>query len=490
MTPNKTLTIAALNLALAGALAAPAAVHADNDRRGDYHEHDSQKDFGAMRDRLLDAQSMQLFGIKGALNSASTRSVDAATAEADPRVLVTVANSLRARVVSADPALGANIDMMTLWPIDHPTHLIVCNEQGPGHPGLQRVRLSDGKVDTILTGTSSCDPAHATPWGTVVFGEEAGSSGTLFEIMDPLHTTGVVYDRNAGTFRGADAANVTERPAVGHLSFEGVAVYPNGIVYYGDENRPAKGVAGGAYFKFVPSVPWTGGAPISNLDQSPLASGSVLGLRLGTRSGNTDFGQGSNTGRGAWVPVDNAYDGDLRTAAADLQLTGFYRPEDANADLKQLAKGNVRFCANNTGNEEDNRNWGETICVTDGSLDEAAANTAIPEVQRLVEGTKDFAMMDNIAYEPGRGNWIMHEDRDAVGMTGEGYPFNDSIWMCLEDGSDADTLSDGCLRIATLNDLNAESTGGLFDEQGGHYYFSVQHNVTGHGVILDVTGWR
>jgi hypothetical protein len=72
---------------------------------------------------------------------------------------------------------------------------------------------------------------------------------------------------------------------------------------------------------------------------------------------------------------------------------------------------------------------------------------------------------------------------------GDGYPFNDSIWMCLDDGEDVDFLSDGCVRIVTLNDLNAESTGGLFDASGKKYYFSVQHNVTGHGVILELSGY-
>lgn len=483
MNSRKAFAVHALSLALAGAMAIPALVYADND-------HDEGKDFGVFRDHQLKAHSMQLFGIVRPVDAASTQSVDAASAEADPLSMVTLARGLRAKVVASSADLGANIDMMTLWPAEHPTHLIVCNEQGTDKPGLQRVRLSDGLVETILTGTTSCDPAHTTPWGTVVFGEEAGSSGTLLEIIDPLHTTNVVYDRATGTFSGADAANVTERPAVGHLSFEGVAVYPNGVLYYGDENRPSRGTAGGAYFKFIPSMPWDGSAPISSLDESPLAAGTVYGLRLGKRSGNTDYGQGSNTGKGSWILVDNAYDADLRAAAATLKLTGYYRPEDANADLKELAKGNVRFCANNTGNEEDDQNWGETICVTDGSLAEATSNMATPEVQLFVTGTKDFAMMDNIAYQPGRGNWIMHEDRDAVGMSGEGYPFNDSVWMCLEDGADVDTLSDGCLRIITLNDLHAESTGGFFDDAGKHYYFSVQHNVTGHGTILDVTGWR
>jgi hypothetical protein len=46
------------------------------------------------------------------------------------------------------------------------------------------------------------------------------------------------------------------------------------------------------------------------------------------------------------------------------------------------------------------------------------------------------------------------------------------------------------VRIVTLNDLNAESTGGLFDGSGKSYYFSVQHDVTGHGVILELTGWK
>jgi secreted PhoX family phosphatase len=483
MNSYKHLSVAALGLTLAGILAIPAVAQADRD------DGDRGLDFGLLRDRLLEDNAEKLFGIERSVREASTDSIDAATAEANPLALVTLARGLRAKVVSASADLGANIDMMTLYPRRHPTHIIACNEQGATQPGLQRVRLSDGKVETILMGTISCDPAHTTPWGTVLFGEENGSSGTLLEIIDPLHTTGVMYDRVTGLMSGADAANVIERPALGHLSYEGVVTYPNGVIYYGDENRPGNGVGGGAYFKFIPTYPWMGGAPITKLDQSPLTSGSVYGLRLGKRSGGTDYGQGTETGQGTWIEVISAYDANLRAEAANLQLTGYYRPEDASADENALADGNVRLCANNTGNEESDRSWGNAICLTDGTLEEAVANTATPEVQLFVVGTPDFSMMDNIAYQPRAGKWIMHEDRDAVGISGGRYPFNNSIWMCLEDGGDADTLSDGCLRIVTLNDLNAESTGGFFDETGKHYYFSVQHNVTGHGVILDVTGW-
>ena len=449
-------------------------------------------DLGSFVEQQLFAKSMQLFGVVQPVATASTASVDATTAEADPTSLVTAAKGLTVNVVSAAADLGANIDMMALWPNDvNPTHIIACNEQGTSQPGVQLISLADGSVETILTGTSSCDPAHVTPWGTVIVAEEAGSSGSLLEIIDPLNTRGVVYDRVAHTFSGTDAGNVAYRSAVGHLSFEGVGIYPNGVMYYGDENRPGTGTAGGAYFKFIPSIPWTpGDAPITDLVDSPLADGQVFGLRLGKRSGNTDYGQGSELGKGVWVDLGSTDDANLRSLAAANKLTGFYRPEDLNADLKAMAEGKIRFCANNTGNEENDRNWGNTICITDGTLVEAITNAATPEAQMFINGSRTIAMMDNIAYQPGRGNWVIHEDRDAVGMSGDGYPFNNSIHLCLEDGADVNDQSDGCIRIVALNDLTAESTGGLFDASGKNYYFSVQHNVTGHGVILKLTGWK
>jgi hypothetical protein len=443
--------------------------------------------FGQFRDNQLDAHSEQLFGIVTPVAASSTESIDRTTANADPTALVTLAKGLHARVLSARPELAPNIDMMALWPNEsNPTHIIACNEEGTAQPGLLRIRLSDGAVETIVTGTTSCDPVKRTAWGTIIFGEETAPTGWLMELINPLNTTGVTFNRGAGTFSGGTGAtNLAVRPAVGRLAFEGLALLPNGVLYYGDENRPATGTGGGAYFKFIPTTPSSGGT-ITNLSQSPLVLGTVYGLRLGRRSGTLDYGQGTNTGLGFWVAIPGGGNNvDLRNAASTLKLTGYYRPEDAEVDPVALSQGKVRFCGNNTGNEGEDHNWGETICVTDGTLAQATANTSIPEVQYLVIGTADFAMMDNLAYQPGRGNWIIHEDGDGpeVGR-------NNDLWSCLDDGDDADSLSDGCLRIGTLNDLTAEWTGGTFDASGNHFYVSVQHNISGHGVILDITGWR
>jgi Alkaline phosphatase PhoX len=444
--------------------------------------------FGEFRDNQLEAHSQQLFGIVSAVGPSSRESISAGEALSDPTALVTLAKGLHARVLSASAALGPNIDMMALWPNDAtPTHIIACNEQGTTQPAVQRIQISNGQVETILTGMSSCDPAKRTAWGTVIVGEEVGNTGWLLEIINPLGTTNVAFNRTTGALTGANASNIATRPAVGRNAFEGLALYPNGLMYYGDENRPATGTAGGAYFKFIPTTPWVSGT-ITSLSQSPLAAGAVYGLRLGRRAGTLDYGQGTNTGKGFWVPIPAPSFGnnaDLRAFAAAQRLTGYYRPEDAEIDPVALDQGLVRFCGINTGNEGEDSNFGETICVTDGTLANAMTNISIPELQYLVIGTPDLAMMDNLAYQPGRGNWIIHEDGD-----GPDVGRNNDLWSCTDDGDDDDKLSDGCAKIGTLNDLTAEWTGGTFDRFGNHFYVSVQHNISGRGLILDITGWK
>jgi len=251
----------------------------------------------------------------------------------DETALATLANGLSARVVtkSTGGTAAPVIDMMALWPNDtNPTWLIACNEEGSGQVALQRIRISDGLAETIVnSGLVSCDPSHRTPWGTIVFAEENGTSGRLFELIDPLTTTGVSLVGGTPTCVSppADpgctgAGNIVERNAVGKLSFEGIAVYPNGVMYYGDENRPNLGTAGGAYFKFVSTCGPTNSCPTGSLPgadntaklaSSPLVSGSIFGLRLGKRDTtgpplvpDTDYGQGTQTGLGTWIPVPGA----------------------------------------------------------------------------------------------------------------------------------------------------------------------------------------
>lgn len=451
-------------------------------------------DVGQLHEQLVSTKASMLFGTAGILRASSRHSIDKGIAESDPTRLVTLAPGLKAKVIGAG-LMAHSVDQILLWPNDRsPTHLIFSNEQRKEDPGLQRLNLASGVVETILTGSHSSDLLRGTPWGTVLLGEEAGSDGRAFEIIDPLQTTDVVVKKD-GSLIGADAGNVAIRHSLGRLSYEGLGVLPSGVLYYGDENRPLEGKAGGAYFKFIPATPWTGGSPIASLDQSPLRAGRIYGLRLGKGKDNTDFGQASNTGLGTWVEVTDGamVDGkpiridDLRYAAAALKLTGYYRPEDMEVDRGALAAGRVRLVANNTGNESSGRNWGEAIVITDGTVAEALANSATPEVQYFILGNPGIAMLDNVAYQPGRGNWIMHEDGNGADLA---PPRNNDLWSCVDDGKDADGLADACGRIGTLNDPTAEWSGGVFDASGKHFFVSVEHNISGKGTILDITGWR
>src|SRR5262245_46720182 len=226
-------------------------------------------DFGSDRDRRLANASDDLFGVGKPVAASSTQSIDAATANADPTKLITLAKGLKARVVTTTS--GANTDMMAFWPDDvHPTHLINCNEQGTGAPGVQRIDLATGAVDTIVTGTTSCDPLRRTAWGTIVFGEEAGNSGQVYELIDPLHTTGVSLDRATGVFSGGtNPQNLVRRDGIGRLSFEGLGLLGNGVLYFTDELRPSNGRNGGSYYKFIPTTPYSGTSPITQLTDSP-----------------------------------------------------------------------------------------------------------------------------------------------------------------------------------------------------------------------------
>ena len=437
------------------------------------------EDWGLEQQTQLQNKSRPLFGVGQPLTQSLNVDLDQAQALADPAGVITVAKGLKVNVVTAGKA-APNLDQMVLWPKNDPQYIIACNEEGVSQPALQKIQLSNGDATTIATGINSCDPVRATPWGTVLFGEENGSVGAMYELIDPLTVVGATIKNVTGV---TSTPKIRRVNALGFLSYEGLGILPSGVTYYGDELSASNGAPGGAYYKFVPTTPWSGGDPITNLDQSPFSSGTVYGLRVGQGS---NFGQGFAYGIGTWQLLTSTPGQQLRPLATTAKLTGYYRPEDLSLDEAALAAGNVRFCGNNTGRDSA-RYWGETICFTDGTVAGAISQNSGPQVQLLVQGSSQLNMADNIAYQPGRGNWVIEED----GSTGDFIDGsrNNDIWDCLDDGADDNTLSDGCIRIASLNDLDAESTGGFFDSTGAHYYVSIQHNSSGFGTILDITGW-
>jgi secreted PhoX family phosphatase len=372
--------------------------------------------------------------------------------------------------------LYQNADMIAFWPNDEkPEWALVCIENGPAVPGVQRVKLrlpNKGRVETLLSGTIACDGIRRTPWNTIVATEET-SDGNAIEIYDPIGTDGVSFNRATGVATGADAANVVARPALGRFAWEGLEILPDGTVYGGDELRPENDVDGGAVFRFVssqkPAQPLSPAtiATLSNsanAAQSPLAAGTLEALRVGGTG--TLYGQGNQRGLGKWIgPVAPAT---ARASAATLKATGYYRPEDLHLDPIAWAKGVVKFCWANTG-VSSVQNWGEVLCA-----EETAAG---PVVQTFWEGNNLANQPDNLAFQPGTGNLYIIEDTPTV----NGTPAPGDIWACLPDGADDNLHTDGCVRVLSVRtgvpgvDIS-EPTGFIFDASGKRAYLNVQHS--------------
>ena len=473
-------------------------------------------DFGSfVQDQLRD-HSEQLFGLRHPLDKSALGPYTGA----DNTQAIQVADGLRVSLVSSSVASAA--DQIAFWPNDeHPTHVFLCDEE-TSTPAVQRVDLSgppSSNATTIVTGLSSCDPVRRTAWGTILVGEEAGNTGGLYEIIDPISITSAinVSDRGAGTT--TDPLHFVKRKAVGSLSFESLAVEEDGTIIYGDELAPSGGIAGGGVYKFVPAIPFTGAGPITVPAQSPLATGTVYGLRVAA-SKSSNWGQGAETGAGSWVQVNlqrmNVLDANmniiLRTAQALQRFTGYYRPEDMDIDPIAAKGGVLRACWANTGRKSHNdsslvENSGvesEVMCITENPPsvnDPTPVTGTIPTVERFITGSEERAMYDNVAFQPHTGNLVVLEDGPVETVT-TANPLvtelrGNDLWICLPDGADDDALTDGCVRFASIRDTSAEPTGFIFFGSGEEALVSIQHRSVNdslgagsHGALVKISGFK
>lgn len=465
-------------------------------------------DLGLAAQNHLKKHAEQYFGFDMPIGASESVTVPR-TPNQNALSLIKLAKGLNAQIVSRKVA--QNSDQMAFWPNDtKPTHIVTCIEdfRNPVDnvvgkypsgldkfgPSIQRVNLQTGAVETILRGMSSCDGIRRTPWNTIVVTEERDDGG-LYEILNPLTTTELtLVTRGASDTIDSAGATVTGkveyRGALGNLAWEGLDLNKQGVVYYGDEERPGTGGAdadGGSLFKFVPSVPWNGAA-VTDLSKSPLVTGNVYAYQAScqarTSSSFPQFGQGCEIGEGAWLKTDPAIG--LRFSASSYGATGFYRPEDGHFDPMYKGAG-VKFCWNNTGNSAA-QNYGETICLIDTNpvgtgevtVDNPGANAdlltyladsaeskgfAVAVANRVLEGDADLNQPDNLAFQPVTGNMYVIEDN----------PFGD-VWACLPDGKDRDIKADGCVKVLSVRDSSAEPTGFTFSGDGKTAYVQIQHS--------------
>jgi len=296
------------------------------------------------------------------------------------------------------------------------------------------IDLQTGQAKILVqnAGYRRLDGLEWTPWGTLLFGEEAGADGRVFEI---------VLEKNDLM----TAAAVIDRPAVGRMSHEGIHVDAQGNVYVGDE------LNGGAIFKFVPD------------NYGDLSSGTLYALNIADESAAPGVG----TGTAEWVALIPGQNGvvtsptvSARAAAAEASVTGYNRPED-----NQIIGEKLYFTATGTNN------------VYAVSLDGDPFVTEFVAAGVNVGNTVAFGLQDpdNLTADSAGNLYIVEDNTPA------------DIWVATPD-LNGDGRADSVHLFATLTSPGSEGTGIYFARtQPRAMFINVQHPTDGNDRTILIT---
>jgi hypothetical protein len=311
------------------------------------------------------------------------------------------------------------------------THEVRDNDERGGVVSVVDLQTGEAKVIAEDPSYDALDGIEWTPWGTILFAEEV-TDGRLFEI---------VLDKKDPT----TAAAVIDRPEVGRMAHEGIAVGSDGSVYVVDEFRGELEGFGGGIYKFVPDK------------YGDLSSGDLYALKV---TGPDALVHG--IGQGEWVgPIDPA---DARQSGTDFGGTGWNRPEDL-----QII-GNTLYAAITEGPRAGGAAElydGKVIAIDLTSL--VVSDFVKPGMNVPVEssGVTGFDNPDNLAKAP-NGDLIIVEDN-----------IPSDIWFATKDGN-KDGYAD-VVHFASLTDNCAEGTGIYFGKDPKMLFVNVQHSCVDDG---------
>ncbi len=329
------------------------------------------------------------------------------------------------------------------------------NDGGSGG-ALSVVDLRTGATKE-LTGRADWEALDGllwTPWQTLLFAEEVGSS-TRPDPDAPQATSGLLYEVKLVSRDPTTMESVTVRPLLGALAHEGIETDAEGNVYVIDEDRR------GSIYKFVPE------------SYGDLSSGQLYALKVDN---------GAKTGPAQWVALDmSQVQINARVAAQAAGATEFCRPED----IERI--GSILYAALTCEDVDNaaNINGAGAILAIELGKQAAAHYVVAPGKNAPVEmqpsattpGMTGFKSPDNLADGPDGKLWIVEDNA-----------FSD-IWVYDPNSSDAnkDGYRDGVHLFASLKDKPAEGTGIYFGKDPRTLWVNVQHSGTGNDKTIAIT---
>ncbi len=299
------------------------------------------------------------------------------------------------------------------------------------------VDLVTGETKLLAQETSwnAIDGIRWTPWGTILIAEEV-SGGRLFEIFldkkDPMKV-----------------AKIVDRPAVGRMAHEGIAVGNDGAIYIVDEFRGTSAGYGGGIYKFVADK------------HGDLTSGQLYALAVS--------GGELNTGQGMWVgPIDA---NDARNSGTEFGAASYQRPEDLEIIDNTLYAAITEGPRNFFGQELFE---GRVLAIDLSSM--IVSNYVMPGINAPVEigkpGEKGhqsgWDSVDNLAQTPDGKLMIIEDNKPS------------DIWVASKDHN-KDGMADNVWMFASLTDPSAEGTGIYFAHDSKILYVNIQHSAAEDG---------
>ena len=293
-----------------------------------------------------------------------------------------------------------------------------------------------------------------TPWQTVLFAEEAGTTSRP-DPDAPNATSGLVYELKLNKDDPMSAESVTVRPLLGALAHEGIETDAEGNVYVIDEDKK------GSIYKFVPTT------------YGDLSSGQLYALKVMN---------GAKTGAAEWVALDMTQAQiKAHAAATAVGATEYCRPEDLERIDSTLY---VALTCEDVDNAANTSGQGAVMAIQLGEkpvvsyVVAAGKNTPLEiKPSAITAGVTGFKGPDNLASGPDGKLWIV-EDNDWS-----------DIWVYDPRSEDAngDGYKDGVNLFASLKDKPAEGTGIYFGKDPHTLYVNVQHSGTGNDKTMAIT---